>query len=344
MELRTHYGLGQFIRFILFFFVCTPIWAQNDSIKLKNNDLLVGEIKTLNKSVLTLKTSYSDKDFKIDFDDVVSISTDGLCVIHLTNRAQITGRMKPLSPNKVRIIDKNGTTSEVAILDIIRLTEIDEKFWSRFRGALDVGFNLTKTNNNRQLTYAGNLKYSSDKWNSAFDFNVLYSERDNTERIERKTMSITSQRYLKQWYISADVSYLQSTEQGIKNRISPTAGVGRLLVVSNKLYWIIGTGLTYNIEDFFDSQLNKRSTEMQLLTQFDMFNFENINFSTKVVGYPSLSEKGRFRVDYNFVLKYDLPFDFYIKAEFTLNYDNQPAVVGNFADYVFSSGFGWELK
>ncbi len=46
----------------------------------------------------------------------------------------------------------------------------------------------------------------------------------------------------------------------------------------------------------------------------------------------------------NFVFKYDLPFDFYIKAEFTLNCDNQPVIEGNLADYVFSSGFEWELK
>lgn len=344
MELQTRYGLGQTLHIILFFFLSTALCAQNDSIKLKNNDLLVGEIKALNRSVLTLKTSYSDKDFKIDFDDVVSISTSALCVIHLTNRTQLTGRLKPLSPGNALVIHKDGLQSELAIKDIIRLEEIDEKFWSRFKGALDVGFNLTKTNNNRQLTYAGNLKYSSDKLNSTFDFNVLYSERDNSERIERKTGSLSGQRYLKQWYVSAEVSYLQSTEQGIKNRVTPAAGVGRLLIVSDKLYWIVGTGLTYNIEDFFDSQLNKQSTELQLITQFDMFNFENISFTTKVVGYPSLSERGRFRADYNFVLKYDLPFDFYIKAEFTLNYDNQPAVEGNFSDYVLSSGFGWELK
>ncbi|MBT8300382.1 MAG: DUF481 domain-containing protein [Maribacter sp.] len=344
MELQIPFRLGQTLHVLLFFFVSTALCAQNDSIKLKNNDLLVGEIKTLNKSVLVFKTSDSDKDFNIDFDDVISISTTGLCVIHLTNRTQITGRMKPLAPHKARIIDKNGVVSEISIQDIIRLEEIDEEFWSRFTGAFDVGFNLSKTNNNRQLTYTGNLKYSSDKWSSAFDFNVLYSERDNAERIERKTMSLAIQRYLKQWYISGEISYLQSTEQGIRNRITPAAGAGRLLIVSNKLFWIVGTGLTYNIEDFFDSQLNKRSTELQLITQFDMFNFENLNFTTKVIGFPSLSERGRFRVDYNFVLKYDLPFDFYIKAEFTLNYDNQPAVEGNFADYVFSSGFGWELK
>ena len=194
----------------------TALCAQNDSIKLRNNNLLVGEIKTLSKSVLTFKTSYSDKDFKIDFNDVVSINTDELCVIYLTNRKQISGKLKPLSRDCVRIIDKEGSSYAFAKREFIQLEEIDEKFWSRFRGAFDVGFNLSKTNNNRQLTFTGNLKYSSDKWNSNFNFNVLYSERDNTERIERKTMSVALHRYLKQWYVSGDVSYLQSTEQDKK--------------------------------------------------------------------------------------------------------------------------------
>ncbi len=341
---RIKHRRGQRLTLIFLLFISAMVAAQNDSIKLRNNDLLVGEIKTMNKSVLTFKTAYSDKDFKIDFNDVVSISTSELCVIYLTDRSQISGRLKSFSPGNVRIINTEGVASESAIREIIRIEGIDEKFWSRFTGALDVGFNLSKANNNRQLTYAGNLKYSSDKWNAKFDFNVLYSKRDDTDRIERKTMTLASQRYLKQWYLSGDVSYLQSTELGIKNRITPAAGVGRLLVVTPKLYWIVGTGLTYNIEDFFDTELNKQSLELQLLTQFDMFNFEDWNFTTKVLGYPSLSEKGRFRLDYSFVLKYDLPLDFYIKAELTLNYDNQPAIQGNYTDYVFSSGFGWELK
>jgi len=321
----------------------TALYAQNDSIKLRNNDVLVGEIKTLNKSILTFKTSYSDKDFKIDFDDVVSINTNELFVIHLVDRDQITGNMKPISKDSVRIIDKNGASYTMAMRKIIQLEGVDEKFWSRFSGALDIGLNLAKTNNNRQLTIAGYLNYASDTWNTKFDYNTLYSKQDNTERIERKTMSLVVQRYIKQWYVSGSVSYLQSSEQGIRNRITPALGTGAYVIVTPKLWWIAGIGITYNIEDFIDQQLNKQSTELQLLTQFEMFNFDDLSFATKVVAYPSLSEKGRFRTDYNFVLKYDLPLDFYIKAEFTLNYDNQPAIEGNFTDYVFSSGFGWEL-
>lgn len=141
-----------------------------------------------------------------------------------------------------------------------------------------------------------------------------------------------------------DIAYLNSTELGIRNRINPGIGFGRALITTSKLYWLAGSGLNYNIEEYYDETLNKKSTELQLLTQFEIYNFEDFSLFTKAIGYPSLSERGRFRLDYNLVLKYDLPYDIYIKADFILNYDNQPAIEGNYTDYVFSTGIGWELK
>ena len=116
------------------------------------------------------------------------------------------------------------------------------------------------------------------------------------------------------------------------------------MVRNNKLYFLVGTGLTYNIEQYNNTDDNKNSTEIILLTQFNMFNFKNINLYSSVAGFPSLSEKGRFRSNINVVFKYDLPFDFYFKTELQLNYDNQPFPSNIKTDYVFSTGVGWELK
>lgn len=37
--------------------------AQKDSLVLKNGNVIVGEIKSMDKGVLTIKTGYSKKDF-----------------------------------------------------------------------------------------------------------------------------------------------------------------------------------------------------------------------------------------------------------------------------------------
>jgi Protein of unknown function, DUF481 len=329
---------------ILFVFIPVVLYAQNDSIWMKNNDILVGELKTLSKSVVTFKTSYSDKDFKIDFNEVTAFSTERLCVVNLTDGTRYTGRIKSTSKGNIEIVGDNGDIYEVSIQEIIFLEEISQRFWKRFSGAFDIALNLSKTNNNKQFTFTGNLKYTSDRWNFKTAYNVLYSDQDNVDRIERKEASLSGLRYFNKWFVSTDISYLSSTEQGIQNRINPGIGFGRTLVTTSKLYWLAGSGLNYNIEEYYDQTLNKESTELQLLTQFEIYNVEDFSLFTRAIGYPSLSERGRFRLDYNLVLKYDLPFDIYIKADFTLNYDNQPAIEGNFTDYVFSTGIGWELK
>lgn len=320
------------------------LYAQNDSIWLRNNDILVGELKTLAKGIVTFKTSYSDTDFKIDFNEVTAFTTERLCVVNLTNGSRYTGRIKSNSTGYVQIINDDKVIHEIAIQEIIFLEEISQRFWKRFTGALDVALNLSKTKNNKQLTFSGNLKYSSDRWNFKTAFNVLYADQDSVDRIERKDASLTGLRYINKWYVSTDIVYLSSTELGIRNRINPGLSFGRTLYTTSKLYWLAGSGLNYNIEEYFDETLNKESTELQLLTQFEMYNFKDFSLFTKAIGYPSLSERGRFRMDFNLVLKYDLPYDIYIKANFILNYDNQPAIEGNYTDYVFSTGIGWELK
>ena len=41
------------------------LFAQRDSLIFKNNDVVVGEIKSMENSVIMVKTKYSDSDFKI---------------------------------------------------------------------------------------------------------------------------------------------------------------------------------------------------------------------------------------------------------------------------------------
>ncbi len=286
---------------ILIFLISFSIFGQNDSIWMKNKDVLVGELKSLSKSVIILKTPYSDKDFHIDFNEVSRISTRNLFVVNLTDDSRHTGTIKSLESGKLQIWYATTLIREIDMQDIVFLSEINKKFWKRFTGTIDIGFNLAKTNNNVQLTSARNLKYSSDNYNSTFSFNNLVSDQDNVDRIERIELGLIGRRFLKNWYVEVDLNYLSSTELGITSRINPGLGAGRNIIITNKLYWAAGGGINYNIEEYVDLTQNRASLEAKLLTQFEMFNFSDLSVFTKVS--PSLSEKGRFRLDYTLTFK-----------------------------------------
>jgi len=318
--------------------------AQNDTIRLKNNNVLFGEIKSLTTGVLTMETSYSDKDFKIEFNKVVEISVHRKCIINLTDSRRYYGNIKSETPGKFTIYTDNEDPKEYNMNELIGLIEVDDNFWKRLKFGLDLGYNFTKANNNAQFTISSNFNYVGERWLTKGYINALNSSQDSVQNVKRTDATLEAIRLLqKKWYILSDVSFLSNTEQALKGRISPSLGLGRFVKNTNKLYLGVTAGATYNIETYEDATLDKTSSEAFLGSSFNMFDFNDFDLKTGVKFYVSLSERGRVRTDYDITLKYDLPWDFYIKTEFTLNYDNQPAISGNELDYIFTSGFGYKL-
>lgn len=320
-------------------------FAQKDTITFKNKDVIVGELKQMASNIVTLKTAYSDKDFSIEFDKIASLTLEHRYSVALSNGLRVYGYIKTTKENKVIVTQDNNIGMEIEFDQIVSLRKIDEGFWNHFKGSFDFGYVITKENNSQQLNFSGALNYASEKWIHGLQYNQLATRQDDVEDIERTEWSVETKKYLKKkWFLSSNVSFLSNTSQELEGRFTPSIGAGNYLVRNNKLYFLAGAGLTYNIENYTNSDDNKHSTELALMSEYSMFNFKNIELFFSAKGYPSISERGRFRSDFNFKIKYDMPYDFYFKTELQVNHDNQPVALAVKTDYVFSTGIGWELK
>ena len=76
----------------------------------------------------------------------------------------------------------------------------------------------------------------------------------------------------------------------------------------------------------------------------NMFNFEDVRLSANFFSYPSLTEQGRFRADFDVNVRVSLIDDFYFTVGLTVNYDNQAAIQENQYDYVLKTGLGWKIN
>jgi len=294
---------------------------------------------------MVVETIYSDDDFKIDFNKVTELIIERNCFIILTHGRRRFGKIRTDGTNNAIITLENGNVEQYDLHEIILLQTIDEKFFQRITAAIDLGYNVTKANNNSQFTISGKISYTDEKWMFDASISALNSSQSKVEDVSRTDASLELRRILpKRWYLLGNVSYLSNTEQALDGRISTSLGPGKLLISTTKLYLGLAGGINYNIENFTDSSLDKTSTELFISLSYDMFDFKDFDLNSGLKLFPSLSESKRFRLDYDLNLKYDLPLDFYIKLGFTLNYDNQPAAEGNEIDYIFTSGFGWEFN
>ena len=338
-----------FRRFCVLLVIFVPLAgtlrAQRDSLVMRNGDLLVGEIKDMNKGVLVMKTSYSDKDFSIEWDKVREAYGRGRFLLMLTDGRRVNGRFySEKANNRLVIIDEDGVADYVALDELVYIKGLKTNFWGRASASIDVGFNMAKANALKQYTANIKMGFLADAWQVDANYNHLYAQQDNVDPNRRVDGGINFKYFLQRdWFVASSISFLSNTEQALKLRLSGSAGVGNFITRTNHAYWAVAGGLSFNNEQFLNTTPSRRSLEVYAGTELNLFDIGDLSFYFKPAVYYSITESGRWRMDLTTNLKYDLPKDFYIKTNLTLNYDNRPAEAGNTTDYVWAVSFGWEL-
>lgn len=315
-----------------------------DTLWLPFNNYVVGEVKSLKQGVLVIETDYSENDFEIEWLKIDSISTKTRFLITLAGNQRHTGKIRSTGAGgKAEIRKLIGANIPTNLIRIVVLESLEDDFWGRVDAQIDFGLNFTKANDLRQLNANAILGYRADRWNLRGNYTALSSSQTNTNDIDRTDYGVTFLYYPKRkWYAYSNLTWFSNTEQSIKLRFSARLGIGRELIQNNSVKWGIAAGIAPLNERFFNNPNTNQSVESFIGTDWNLFDTGDLKFNGTLFGYPSLTEGGRFRTDFTFNVKYDLPLDFYIKTSLTLNYDNR-AVRGNDTDYVWTIGFGWEL-
>lgn len=349
-----------YISAILLFAIHSVSFAQNDTLILNNGDMIVGDLKSMDKGVLTIEPPYSDSDFKIEWEGIKVMKATQRYLITLSDGERINGTFSSTADGKILIKNEEGADRIVDPSEVVYINGVDDSFLSRLSANIDFGYSLTKANNQQQLN--GNLRiaYLADRWSTDLYYNTLITTQEDVADIQRNDGGLGYRYFLPaDWYLSADLTLLSNTEQSLDLRTTSKIGIGNYVVHTNTAYWGFSVGAAYNNETF-SSVINpdsgipetapgRNSVEGFIGTELNLYDIGDLNLFTNLTVYPTIVsddavEPGRFRTDFRFDAKYDDVFikDFYIRAGFTLNYDNRPVEPGKEVDYIFTTGFGWE--
>jgi hypothetical protein len=272
-------------------------------------------------------------------------------LITLQNGTRVNGSFASVDSGKNILIEaKLNHTDSVSYRlyttrdEIVFLRGLKSDFWSRSYASIDLGLNITKANNLRQLTSNFKMGYLADKWSIDIYYSDLRSMQDSIAQTRRVEGGISYRYYLpKDWYAGASVTFLSNTEQALKLRTTGKLGMYKFLVHTNKKYLSTGAGISFNDESYLNEKEPRNSMEAFLGYELNLFNIGDFSLFNNIYGYKSLSSDGRWRTDLKLDVKYEFFKDFYAKMNLTVNYDNRPAAVNKETDYVFGFNIGWEL-
>ena len=334
------------IQLFLVLIIISPLaLAQKDSLVFTNNNIMVGEVKSLDKGVITIETDYSDSDFKIEWDKVSELFSESTYLINLTDGRRLNGTIKSVAAPDWEILRITGDTVRVKRDEIVYFKSYKEDFWSRVSASIDADYSFTKANNFNQIGGRANIGYTAPKWWLKASYSLLRSNQDGVEPVRRQDGDLSYRAFLKNdWYFSSVISFLSNTEQLLNLRSNLKAGLGKYIIHTNVSYLAVEGGISGVNEDFENQNENLNSLEAYIGSELNLYDIGDWSLLTRLVIYPSLTENGRWRADYVLDTKYDLPLDFYIKAGLTLNYDNQAVEGATDLDYVVQTGIGWEFN
>jgi len=306
--------------------------------------MLVGEIKGLEQGILLMKTKYSDKDFNIKWYEVEEIRSSRYFIASLTGGKRYTSTVNSLKDKKGKVTLDYGVNSfEEDLSNIIYLDPVGKSRLSRLTVDIDVGLTLTKSNNYKEFTTNISVDYAADKWKSSAFFNSVLSKQDNIEDLKRIDGNIDLIYFIPpDWFVDGAVEYLSNDEQKLDSRNTYRAGAGYFFKKTNEGHFGAGLGTAYIFEKYSTDASKKNSSELYAGMEYELYDIGDFSVKTSIIYYYSLVETGRYRLDLNAFLKYDLPLDFYVKTSLNYDYDSQPVEGASSADYIFQLSFGWE--
>lgn len=334
---------SKFVISCLVFLLSLVAYAQKDTLVLNNDDRIIGEIKKMDRGVLTVKTSYSSSDLKVKWKNVKTIKSTENFLISIADGERY--KVEGLQGSTDKTLVLNSGSDSISIDDIVFIKPVKDGFVSRLNASLSFGYNFTKASNLSSLTLAGTLGYTSDYYSIGTTFNGVRSNQDDVEEIRRIYGELSFNYFLKRDnFLIFQSEYLSNSEQKLKLRLTNKFGFGRYFIHNNRMFLTGAAGVAWNKEEYDETlDENRNSAEAYVALDVNLFDFNDLSLISGVTVYPSLTEKGRIRTDFKLDIKYDLPLDLFVKLSFNYNYDNKPVEGASYDDYIIGTTVGWEL-
>jgi len=326
--------------------VVAPLRAQKtDVVVLRNGDRITGEVKGVSRGTLDYSTDDAGR-ISIEWDKVIRLASRDFFEVELKSGRKLFGSL-PDAGKDGDLAISGASVNMVSIDEVVGMTPIKGGFWRRLRGNLDVGLTYAKARHNLQLTSSGELRYRGTSIETDLNFNTYLQGQDNATSVTRNSVGAGVQWFVApRWSVGALGQVQQNDELNLALRTTLGAVAMRTLVQNNHMEFRVPAGLVLNRERFYGSDSITVSVEALLGAQLLAFRFDSpkLDFSGSAYGYPSLTESGRFRVQLDSKVKYEVLKDFYLGFQLTDSYDSKPPQEGaSKNDFTTAFSVGWSF-
>ncbi len=326
---------------------------KKDVLHFANGDRLTCEIIKLEKGYLYVKLEYADGTVAMDWSKIVSVESPQNFVVADKLGKRYTGSLQTVAANngapaseELKVQVAGASTSEVIPgNEVVEIDRTDMSFWQNLHGSLNAGLNYSKQQNRTQYNFQSNTLFQRTKWSMAADYQSSFSGGGDVSNL-RNDLQLNGARQLRSprnFYMGL-AEFLQSNEQQLNLRTTFGGAIGHVFSHTNNTFITGYGGADWNRESYSEeatSGTTGNSAEAIIGTQLNFFRFKTTNILADARLYPSLTDLGRVRFDFNTSLKLRIAKDLYWNLGYFLNYDSRPPSNLPKSDFGTTSTLGW---
>ena len=331
---------------ILFCFVCLPAYAaKTDIVFLKNGDRVTGEVKSLEKGKLEFKTDHMGT-VLIEWEDIQEIVSDIGQTVELTNGQRFYGPLaKPDSGDLLMVKTTEGTVG-VGIDDVISMYPVEATFWERLDISASLGFSWDKASSVGKYNIGVDAEYRNPRFITRATLSTEVTTQEGRDNTERAQFDVSHLVYRQNKRYHQVFGMLESNDElGIDLRTLIGAGYGWVPIRSQKNWFSLGTGLAVNHEVPLVGESETNLEAVGSLT-YDYYQYSHPErrFRANFLVFPSLTDLGRWRANFDTDFTLELVTDLYWRLSFYANYDSDPvSLQASSIDYGVVSSLGYKF-
>jgi hypothetical protein len=309
----------------------TPAWAQakTDIITLRNGDRITGEVVSVNRGRLELKTDDAGT-IDIEWDKVAEVEAGRLFEVETSAGRRLLGS---LSGTTVRTLIVSTQTEVVQLLmdDVTSIRPIGTSFWSKLEGSIDAGFSYTHSSGIAQATLSSSTLFRRPGSLFRLDGSATLTEnRDGNDDDDRASLGFSYLRYRgPRWFVAATGRLENNKSLGLVLRSQVGGAIGPRLINTNRSQLEVAGGLVGNNEQGVDTEPTQNLEGLLAArTSFYSYDKPKTTIDASFQYYPSFSQWGRQRIQMDAAFRREFLKDLTISFSTYYTFDSKPPQTG----------------
>ena len=298
---------------------------NTDVVTFANGDRITGEVKRLDRGRLEFSTDDAGTLY-LEWDKIVSVVAARIVEVVTSDGRRFVGSLGSAGARSIAVVSPGGTVT-LLMPDVTIVRPIGGRFWGKLDGAVDAGFDYTRSSGVAQLNFNSDTVMQTQASKARLTASLTVTEKDDdSERDDRGSLEASYLRYpWREWFITTAARFESNESLGLTLRSQIAVATGPRLVNSNRGQLALGAGLVVNDERGVDVEPTRNIEALVTIrTSFYTYDRPKTNLDIDLQYYPSLSDPGRQRVQLDAGVRREFWKDIFVGVNLYYTLDNRP--------------------